>query len=71
MDDTTQKIRRVYKGEGSITFTAYYPYAHTPDGILKPISIKNGTAWDKHLIFPSGEDLRIYSSNASGTILGK
>ena len=21
---------RVYKGEGSITFTCYYPYAHTP-----------------------------------------
>ena len=29
---TTQtKTRRVYKGEGTIQFTAYYPYAHTPD----------------------------------------
>jgi predicted phage tail component-like protein len=25
--------RRVYKGEGSITFTCYYPYAHTPDWV--------------------------------------
>lgn len=23
--------KRIYKGEGTITFTAYWPYAHTPD----------------------------------------
>ena len=28
-----QKTRRIYKGEGSVTFTAYWPYAHTPDTI--------------------------------------
>jgi hypothetical protein len=22
---------RIYKGEGTIEFTCYYPYAHTPD----------------------------------------
>lgn len=26
-----QKVGRIYKGEGSITFTCYWPYAHTPD----------------------------------------
>lgn len=26
-----EKIGRVYKGEGSVTFTCYWPYAHTPD----------------------------------------
>lgn len=25
-----EKGERIYKGEGSITFTCYYPYAHTP-----------------------------------------
>jgi predicted phage tail component-like protein len=28
--------QRVYKGEGSVTFTAYWPYAHTPDYIKTP-----------------------------------
>lgn len=26
--------KRIYKGEGSIQFTAYWPYAHTPDYIM-------------------------------------
>lgn len=26
-----QKVGRIYKGEGSIQFTCYWPYAHTPD----------------------------------------
>lgn len=26
--------KRVYKGDGSITFTCYYPYAHTPSATL-------------------------------------
>ena len=25
----------IYKGEGTIQFTAYYPYAHTPDFVYK------------------------------------
>ena len=28
-----QKVGRIYKGEGSVTFTCYWPYAHTPDYI--------------------------------------
>ena len=31
-----QDGERVYKGEGSITFTCYYPYAHTPTSLSKP-----------------------------------
>lgn len=33
MEGSTEKIRRVYKGEGSVTFVAYWPFAHTPDYI--------------------------------------
>ena len=29
-DNNGNKIR-IYKGEGSVTFTAFWPYAHTPD----------------------------------------
>lgn len=29
--DEQGNIIRVYKGEGNVTFTAYWPYAHTPD----------------------------------------
>lgn len=32
-EGSVQKTRRIYKGEGSVTFTAYWPYAHTPDSI--------------------------------------
>lgn len=30
-----QKKRRIYKGEGNVTFTAYWPYAHTPRGEIE------------------------------------
>lgn len=32
---------RLYNGEGSVQFTAYWPYAHTPD----KLQIKNGGNW--------------------------
>ena len=32
-DENGEKIGRVYKGDGSIQFTCYWPYAHTPDYI--------------------------------------
>lgn len=32
-DENGNKIR-VYKGEGSVVFTAYWPYAHTPEAVL-------------------------------------
>lgn len=34
---TLTKTRRIYKGEGTVQFTAYYPYAHTPDIITTTI----------------------------------
>lgn len=30
-DANGEKIARVYKGDGSVQFTCYWPYAHTPD----------------------------------------
>ena len=30
-----EKIGRVYKGDGSVQFTCYWPYAHTPDYVCK------------------------------------
>jgi hypothetical protein len=27
--------KRIYKGEGTVQFTAYWPYAHTPDFVYK------------------------------------
>lgn len=41
VDEDGNKIR-VYKGEGSVTFTAYYPFAHTPDYVQQ----KNGELLD-------------------------
>ena len=34
------KVERVYKGEGSVTFTAYWPYAHTPDYVESTDGVK-------------------------------
>lgn len=34
------KVERVYKGEGSVTFTAYWPYAHTPDFVKSTDGVK-------------------------------
>lgn len=38
-DDDT--YGRIYKGEGTVQFTAYWPYAHTPDKVQR----WNGTNW--------------------------
>lgn len=35
------KSMRVYKGEGTVQFTCYFPYAHTPDKIQR----WNGSEW--------------------------
>ena len=35
--DEQGNIIRVYKGEGNVTFTAYWPYAHTPDFVLSNV----------------------------------
>lgn len=47
-------VKRVYKGEGSVTFTCFYPYAHTPDWYWKKTSnsyekskkLDNGSEFD-------------------------
>jgi hypothetical protein len=38
-DTTIQKIVKIYKGEGTIQFTVYYPYARTPDYV----ELRDGT----------------------------
>lgn len=35
--DEQGNIIRVYKGEGNVTFTAYWPYAHTPDLVFSNV----------------------------------
>ena len=45
---------RVYRGEGTIQFTCYWPYAHTPDKIQR----KNGSAW---VDVGNGKDLDSYT----------
>lgn len=42
--------KRIYKGEGNVQFTAYWPYAHTPDYIEVPNFI-----WNSNEIFFSEE----------------
>lgn len=43
-------VKRVYKGEGSITFTCFYPYAHTPDWYWK----KQGTTYTRSTVVQNG-----------------
>lgn len=37
---------RIYKGEGSVTFTAYWPYAHTPDYAGGYYTLREGYYWN-------------------------
>jgi hypothetical protein len=37
---------KIYKGEGSVTFTAYWPYAHTPDYACGYYELREGYTWD-------------------------
>jgi hypothetical protein len=32
--------QRYYNGDGSLTFTCYYPYSHTPENIAVPSNYK-------------------------------
>ena len=41
-----QNEERIYKGDGTVQFTCYWPYAHTPDYVQK----KNGTNYNGKLI---------------------
>ena len=38
-NEDTGRNERVYKGEGTIQFTAYWPYAHTPDYVQSKIFV--------------------------------
>lgn len=50
--------KRVYKGEGSISFICYSPYAHTPSKLWK----LNGTTWS--YVTEDARDRSKYDSNA-------
>lgn len=52
-DDGVEGI--IYKGEGTIQFTAYYPYAHTPDYVRWPDDTDEGEQW-------KNRDGRLFSS---------
>lgn len=55
---------RIYKGEGSVTFTSYYPYAHTPtyvellDGTKLP-----GNCFQSYQNFSNFEQIKKYLPN--------
>lgn len=54
---------RVYKGEGSITFTCYYPYGHTPKKLWTVSTAEDGTqTWTYSEL--DGRILDNYSNNA-------
>jgi hypothetical protein len=53
-------IERRYKGEGNIQFTAYYPYAHTPDLVKsKEGKLKNGKNLDSYKDFNNYEEWKV------------
>ena len=62
--------QRVYKGEGSITFTCYYPYAHTPTKLWKfeepPAVIEENTEGGENIEKPV---INIIYAEADGRIL--
>lgn len=64
--------KRIYRGEGSVQFTAYWPYAHTPDyvetkanmDIINYIPINNGKLWTKYNTFQNKKDWGLSSGLA-------
>ena len=44
--DSEGNYLRVYKGEGTVQFTAFYPYAHTPDWVVE---LKNRYIFQKEI----------------------
>ena len=57
-NEDTEKYDRVYKGEGTLQFTCYWPYAHTPDENTKVSTTMNATG-------KFGADGRILTSYAA------
>lgn len=56
---------RIYKGEGSVAFTAYWPYAHTPDYVGSGTA--SGKNFDSYSGFRNGSEWKIASGLTSLT----
>lgn len=53
------KVERVYKGEGSVTFTAYWPYSHTPDYVESTDGVKMpGMYYGSYALFSNYHQLK-------------
>jgi hypothetical protein len=63
-DENGDKIR-IYKGEGSVAFTAYWPYAHTPDYVGSGTA--SGKNFDSYSGFRNGSEWKIASGLTSST----
>ena len=57
--------QRVYKGEGTVQFVAYWPYAHTPDYVGSGNA--NGKIFDSYGSFQNGNEWKIASGLTSST----
>jgi predicted phage tail component-like protein len=58
-NETTKEYDRVYKGEGTLQFTCYWPYAHTPDENTKV----SRTIFGKDVFDADGKKLTNYNDN--------
>lgn len=47
---------RVYKGEGTVQFTAYWPYAHTPDYVQDGLTYMNGKSLTSYVNFTNKDE---------------
>ena len=62
---------RFYNGEGSVTFTAYYPYAHSPDCVvLQDGTELNGNYYTSYSQFYNYEQIKEQLPNYSNTACG-
>ena len=53
-----KKTQRVYKGEGTVQFTCYYPFAHTPDYVVDSNDMKlEGNYYTSYSDFYNYSDL--------------
>lgn len=60
-DSTTGEIKRIYKGEGTIQFTCYYPYGHTPTKLFVNVGTTSSPKWEFREI--DGRILSNYDEN--------
>lgn len=71
-DSTGNKIR-VYRGEGTVQFTAYWPYAHTPDYIQNGLTQMNGKSLTSYIHFTNKDEWTAASglTSSTGTCTGE